>query len=63
MDRNNEFNGKKVIFIKKHMMTLSNFESGVHAEVHEPDREYEPPSLEVVTLLVGVSLEKKSVIF
>jgi hypothetical protein len=45
------------------MMTLSNCVSGVHVVVHEPDREYEPPSLEVATLLAGVSPEQKLVIF
>jgi hypothetical protein len=45
------------------MMKLSNCVSGVHAVVHEPDREYEPPSPEVEKLLVGVSPEQKFVIF
>jgi hypothetical protein len=45
------------------MMKLSNCVSGVRVVVHEPDREYEAPSPEVATLLVGVSPEQKLVIF
>jgi hypothetical protein len=45
------------------MITLSNCASGVHMEVHKPDQEYRLPSPEVVTLLAGVSPEKKLVIF
>jgi hypothetical protein len=45
------------------MIKLSNCALGVHMEVHELDREYEIPSPEVVTLLVGMSPEKKLVIF
>jgi len=54
---------EKVIFIKKHMMTLSNFVSSVHVVVHEQDQKYDNPSLEVATSLAGESPEKKLVIF
>jgi hypothetical protein len=45
------------------MMKLSNCVSGARMVVHKLDLEYEAPSLEVVTLLVGASPEHKSVIF